>query len=600
MWARYTAPGAVLNRRLRQHLTPLRSYQSSRKIAPALFCGFLLAACVLISRPIAEIGINDDWSYIWSAQQLARTGHIVYDGWTTSMLGWQLYLGALAVKLFGFSFTAVRAPVFCVAVITAMLLERLLVRFGLSGRNAVVGTLIFVLSPIFLPLSYSFMGDVPGLFSLFLCFYGCARALEARANARAAAWLAFAALTNIVGGTVRQIAWLGVLLVVPSTVWLLRRSKLVVMAGIGLWLAGVGSVTWFMHWAASQPYFIHEPLLAHALGLNGVLRLAAWLASQAVELCLLLLPLLAAFAWSFPWRQPRYKRAALTCAAIAVGLTGLLLVFPHVRHHWLLPFSIGYSGNYVSAEGLLEVPGVLGLRPDILPVSVRAALTSITFLCAACTCAFLSAVKPASREQAREPRLPVRALLTLLLPYTAAYTVLTGMRLLFYDRYLLPLFFVSIVLLLRWYQGRVARSLPWPAIATLGLFAVASVCAMHDMFADERARAAAAGEIVAAGYPRTAVHAGYEYDGWTQLEASGYVNDARLSNPPGAYKPAAAVNQWGCSFWFSDHTPSIHARYGLSLQPTGCAGLSRFTPVAIPSWLPPFGQNVYVLKMPQP
>ncbi len=573
---------------------------SKARVTPALLCGLLLATCVLITWPIAEIGINDDWSYIWSAHRLAQTGHIVYDGWTTSMLGWQLYLGALAEKLFGFSFTGVRAPMLFVAVATAVLLQRLLVRFGLSDANAVFGTLLFVLCPIFLPLSFSFMGDVPGLFCLFLCFYSCARALAARTEARAAGWLTFAALTNIAGGTVRQIAWLGVLLIIPSTVWLLRRSKLIVGVGIGLWLTGIVSVAWLLHWAASQPFFIHEPLIAHALGLHEVMRLAAWLASQAAELCLLLLPLSAAFAWSFPWKQPRYRRTAAACAAVAVGLTGLLMVSAHIRHHWLLPFSIGYSGNYVSAEGLLEVPGVLGTRPDILPIPVRAVITFVTFLCAACACAVLLLVRPGVRGQARQPELPTRSLLMLLLPYTAAYALLTGMRLLFYDRYLLPLLFVAIVLLLRWHQQHTARSLPWPAAATLALFAVFSVSTMHDLFAAERARAGAAREVVAAGHPRTALHAGYEYDGWTQLEVSGYVNDERLSNPPSAYKPAAAVNQYGCSFWFSDHTPSIHARYGLSSEPAGCAGLAPFASIAVDTWLPPYGQKVYVLRMPQP
>lgn len=54
------------------------------------------------------MSLNDDWSYIWSARLLAETGHIQYNGWATAMLGWQLYLGALFIKIFGFSFSIVR------------------------------------------------------------------------------------------------------------------------------------------------------------------------------------------------------------------------------------------------------------------------------------------------------------------------------------------------------------------------------------------------------------------------------------------------------------------------------------------------------------
>ena len=35
-------------------------------------------------------------------------------------------------------------------------------------------------------------------------------------------WLCIAVLVNVAGGTVRQIAWLGALVMVPSTAWLLR------------------------------------------------------------------------------------------------------------------------------------------------------------------------------------------------------------------------------------------------------------------------------------------------------------------------------------------------------------------------------------------
>ena len=76
---------------------------------PALLCAFVLLVCALATFPVAEVGLTDDWSYVQSARVLAQTGHIVYNGWATAMLGWQLFLGALFAKLFGPSFTAIRA-----------------------------------------------------------------------------------------------------------------------------------------------------------------------------------------------------------------------------------------------------------------------------------------------------------------------------------------------------------------------------------------------------------------------------------------------------------------------------------------------------------
>jgi hypothetical protein len=63
-----------------------------------------LLFCVLVARPFVSMGVIDDWSYIWTARVLANTGHLTYNGWATAMLGWQVYLGALFIKLFGFSY----------------------------------------------------------------------------------------------------------------------------------------------------------------------------------------------------------------------------------------------------------------------------------------------------------------------------------------------------------------------------------------------------------------------------------------------------------------------------------------------------------------
>jgi hypothetical protein len=55
---------------------------------PAISCALAVALCALLIHPYAETGICDDWSYIKTTQILAQTGHIVYNGWASAMLGW--------------------------------------------------------------------------------------------------------------------------------------------------------------------------------------------------------------------------------------------------------------------------------------------------------------------------------------------------------------------------------------------------------------------------------------------------------------------------------------------------------------------------------
>src|ERR1700728_575648 len=117
---------------------------------PAVLCAFAVLLCELIARPFASMSVCDDGPYILMAQHLATTGHIVYNGGATAIIGWQLYLGAAFIKLFGFSFTAVRCSTVLVAMAIAFLLQRIMVRSGITERNSTLGTLALVLSPLYL------------------------------------------------------------------------------------------------------------------------------------------------------------------------------------------------------------------------------------------------------------------------------------------------------------------------------------------------------------------------------------------------------------------------------------------------------------------
>ena len=187
----------------------------------ALLCSLAVLLCELVSRPYTTMGVGDDGPYILMAQTLAKTGHLAYNGWEAAMIASQLYLAEALIHFFGFSFTIVRSSTLLIAMSLAFLLQRALVRARISERNATLGTLAFVLSPLYLMLSVTFMSDITGLFAIVVCLYGCLRALQASTQRSVILWLFFAVTANVVFGTSRQIAWLGTLVMVPSTLWLL-------------------------------------------------------------------------------------------------------------------------------------------------------------------------------------------------------------------------------------------------------------------------------------------------------------------------------------------------------------------------------------------
>ncbi len=238
----------------------------------AILCGVAVLVCVLISRPFTTMTVCDDGLYIVMAQTLARTGHIAYNGWAASMMVSQLYLAAVFIKLFGFSFTTVRMSTLFIAGLIAWVVQRTLVRTGVTERNATIGTLALVLSPLYLMLSATFMNDIGGLFAIVLCLYGCIRALQASTDRSAIAWLCFAVVTNAICGTSRQIAWLGVLVMVPSTLWLLRFKRRVLLAGAAAAFAGALFILACMHWLKLQPYVFPVPLVVSHFPIKEALR----------------------------------------------------------------------------------------------------------------------------------------------------------------------------------------------------------------------------------------------------------------------------------------------------------------------------------------
>lgn len=151
--------------------------KTTHSLRNGVFCALVFLACFWVAWPVAQVGFVDDWSYIKTTQVFAQTGHIAYNAWGAPMLGWMIPWGALFIKLFGFSFITVKLSTLPIAVVTLLLFHSILGRFAITPRNAVIGTLTLGLSPLFLPLSASFMTDIPGLFVIVLCLYCCSERL---------------------------------------------------------------------------------------------------------------------------------------------------------------------------------------------------------------------------------------------------------------------------------------------------------------------------------------------------------------------------------------------------------------------------------------
>lgn len=571
---------------------------------PALFCALAQVFCYLIVQPYVEMGIDDDWSYVKSAQVLAQTGHIVYNGWATAMLGWQLYFGALFIKLFGFSFTVVRFSSLIEALATAFLLERALVRAGVNQWNAALATMTLILSPLYLPWTVTYMTDVSGVLCIVLCLYMCLRALEAASQRSAILWICMAALLNAVGGTARQIAWLGVLVMVPSTLWLLRRDRRVLMMGSLACIAGAGFVFVAMHWFAQQPYSVPSSLIPERIDWSGVLNAALHGSGQ---LSRSILPVLLMFIGCLRTRARRIAAVVATTSFVFVlmeispaiadklpDLIARLLVNPIMFY--------AFSGSHSSvAPGAGFDIALYGIR------LLSAAATVIGLLCLM-TC-LLGSARNHPVVQRKDGAISWRQLGIILGPFSFAYLILLAVFTAgnFFDvRYVLPLLTICLIASTRYYQERVKANLPIACVVMIVLAGSSTVAATHDAFALRRGYLVAIDEVRSRGVAATSIWGPVEFNGWTEVEKIGYVDDQRIRIPRGAYTPppARAIpphcddHQLGVPFWFIGWTPAIKPNYATSLDPTECNGQAGFPPVTYRTWLPPRTLSIYIVKLP--
>jgi hypothetical protein len=120
-------------------------------------CVGIVSAAILMTWPFADLPYGDDATYAHMALWLAQTGHLVYNGWEAVIQILHTYWGALAIRLFGFSFQALRLSTIPYALAAGAFCYLLARQLGLGPRAAVFVTLLFGLSPLFLPVAVAYI-----------------------------------------------------------------------------------------------------------------------------------------------------------------------------------------------------------------------------------------------------------------------------------------------------------------------------------------------------------------------------------------------------------------------------------------------------------
>jgi hypothetical protein len=582
------------------------SHLAGAHLRASIFCVAIYCAAVATIWPVVELATDDDFAYARMALAFSRTGHFIFNGWETAMVGWQVAWGALFVRLFGYSYLTLRFSVIVLGALLTLLLHRVLLRSGVKGPAAVFGTLTVVLSPLFLPMATSYMTDVPSMLCILVAIYGCQRALRARSDRTALAWLCGSAALNLVDGTVRQVAWLGTLVIIPSAFWLLRSRRGFKTAAVLSWVLSVIAISLVMLWFLHQPYSLPEHVIRGPITPRVVVRMLRVCVYGLLEVFCFSLPIL--IGWIFELRVLSRRRKLQIVALCAVVSPLLLWAGHYNKIQGRLP---PWSANVVSRYGILWTVPLIGDRPPLLSTSLTSLTAVVLIFSLAGFLLWLASHLRRGRfrtsfHTTQPNELSLKETFVLLLPFSLSYLSLLLPRAGFpgtfsdvFDRYYLPLIMVAVILLSRLLNER-SREIPVVCYVLLLVFSFFSIAATHDLFGAVRAAAAARSFLGAHGIAPSTISGPWEEDGGNQIDAQGYLNDDRLENPPNSYRKLEHPPLKQCDYVLGSLVPALHFQYVLTVEKEKCLVPSGFPARSYTSWLPPYHHQIYIERNPEP
>ena len=452
-------------------------------------------ALLALLRPLQNTPFIDDWVYAWSVERLLTHGELRILDWSTNLNVAQVLWGAVFCLPFGFSFSALRASTWVLAVSCLWALYLQLRDLGVSRRTSLVGTATLGVNPIFLLLAHTFMTDVPCLTAMTWFTWAGMRALQ-RQSVRylcGAAALASAAIAVRAVALALPVAMVAAL-VVHGGEWG-RKPRQLALAMAPLLFAGV-----FVWWGVS--------IMEHHVDLQ-------FISNAPVNRL--------RYLWEFavPW-LPKMLLLTFTFLAPCLGLALLPLSVASVTHRLLRPLTAAWIGlvvvqltatfatpNYMpllttgltwslSELGAVE-PLVLNSQPAVVPLWCSCGATLVALGSFA---VFLTHV---IRRRRQGPEV-------LLLWLGVGHFVVMAILWLQWDRYALVMFPITIVL---YVQSTPHLRRP-AAMLALAVMAAWSTVGLRDHLAFNGALWQAVAALQARGVDGRDIDGGYLVNGWLQ------------------------------------------------------------------------------------
>jgi len=299
----------------------------------------LLILLVALINPLKETAFLDDWANADTVRHLLQTGEYRLNDWLAPNMLFQAYWGALFSKIFGYSFATLRISTLALSALGVVGFYFLAREHGFETNHAALLTLIFLSSPLWFGLSFTFLTDVPFIALMIVATWLYTRSIRLRSlgGMIAASVAASAAILTRQFGIMLLVGLAGVW----ATTGNRRENFRLIVAGMILPAIATVWLIWQSviapSWAATYSTVAMRDFMANPVYVAAMLF---WRVMATFQyLALFSLPLALAALWELgselknpvslvdPRRSARFTIATLTSFVVFFALAGLIGAF---------------------------------------------------------------------------------------------------------------------------------------------------------------------------------------------------------------------------------------------------------------------------------
>ena len=506
------------------------------------------AATALVVPVLAPVPISDDWLWARAVETLVREGRLHIPDLTAPTLVFQVLWGAAFGFVFGPTFGVLRLSTVVLVLLSGVAFYALCRELDISPGRSALALAIYLFNPLSYGLAFTFMSDPVYVALLVIAAFFYVRGL--RGPRGAGPDLRLVAAGSAVAGLAFLVRQPGLLIPVAVASYLVATRRewpggigrlltlvlgipFLVALGYELWLVLVNGVP------TGQEDFLGNIRRA---GFLGNLRLTGAVAFVSVmyagffvfPVALAAMARLPALVRSLPRRRSLVAVGWVVLVAVGVAVM--------VRHGRRMP----YAALFLDETGI-GPQDVVGGRPPLVAGSLGW-ITGVTAIAAVVFGLVLSRLAPRSW---RGPAGLVAALMVWQVVGTlpsSGQKIIGGIRVITFDRYLLPLLPFALCLALWALRDvRFPQLLAWAATAAFALF---SVVGTRDLLVWQEAVWSSARDANCMGVPNERLDAGHAWTGY-------HLSDGAYPKRPPATPPP---RPW----WVEQLGPSTDSSYRLS------------------------------------